>query len=66
MEEKATGALHRVPEAAKLWNVKASTVYRWVFDGRIKPVRIGTRAVRIPQSEIERIIFEGQRDRVTG
>jgi len=34
------------------------TVYAWLQEGRIKSVKIG-RLVRIPESEVERIIQEG-------
>ncbi|KGA95203.1 hypothetical protein LptCag_2637 [Leptospirillum ferriphilum] len=47
--------LFTVKEAAKLLTIKESTVYRWLFDRKIRPVRIGSRSVRIPESEILRI-----------
>ena len=34
------------------------TVYGWISEGRIKSVKIG-RLVRIPQSEVDRIVQEG-------
>lgn len=49
-------ALYTVREAAKLLTLKESTVYRWLFDKKIRPVRIGTRAIRIPQAEVDRIL----------
>ena len=34
------------------------TVYAWISEGRIKSVKIG-RLVRIPESEVDRIVQEG-------
>jgi len=51
--------LYRVEEAAKRLSIQTSTMRRWIFDRKIAVVRVGTRAVRIPDSEIERIISEG-------
>ncbi len=52
-----------VPEAARLLGVKERTVRRWVLLRRITYVKIGA-AVRIPESEIARIIEEGTRPRI--
>jgi excisionase family DNA binding protein len=52
--------LYTVREAAKFLTLKESTVYRWLFDKKIRPVRVGTRAVRIPKTEIDRVLSEGQ------
>ena len=49
-------ALYTVREAAKLLTLKESTIYRWIFDKKISPKKIGSRVVRIPQSEIDRIL----------
>ena len=54
-------ALFTVREAAKLLTLKESTVYRWIFDKKIRPVRVGSRAVRVPESEIMRIREGGKR-----
>jgi len=61
-EEINMEALFTVREAAKLLTLKESTVYRWIFDGKINPRRIGARAVRVPESEILRI-REGKGER---
>ena len=53
-------SLYTVREAAKLLTLKESTVYRWIFDKKIHPRKIGTRAVRIPQAEIDRILGTGE------
>ncbi|AFS52653.1 hypothetical protein BOX30_09245 [Leptospirillum ferriphilum] len=57
--ERNMEALFTVREAAKLLTLKESTVYRWILDKKIRPVRVGTRAVRIPEGEILRIREEG-------
>ena len=36
------------------------TVYAWISEGRIKSVKLG-RLVRIPESELDRIVQEGER-----
>lgn len=56
--------LYTVREAAKLLTLKESTLYRWLFDKKIRPVRVGTRAVRIPKTEIDRVLLEGQGEEV--
>lgn len=50
--------LYTVREAAKLLTLKESTLYRWILDKKIHPIRVGTRAVRIPRTEIQRILGE--------
>ena len=56
--------LYTVREAAKLLTLKESTLYRWLFYKKIRPVRVGTRAVRIPKTEIDRVLLEGQGEEV--
>ena len=51
--------LFRVPEAAGVLNIQPGTLRRWIFDGKISVVRVGTRAVRISSEEIARIVREG-------
>ena len=58
--------LYTVREAARLLTLKESTIYRWIFDRKIQPRKIGTRAVRIPQSEIERILNGEKIEKVAG
>lgn len=41
-------------------NIKPSTVRRWLLLRKVLAVKIG-RAVRIPQSEVDRIVTEGTR-----
>jgi excisionase family DNA binding protein len=50
--------LLKVPDAAELLALSQKTVWQWIGERRIGVVRLG-RAVRIPQSEIDRLINEG-------
>jgi len=51
--------LFRVEDAARKLSIKPGTLRRWIFDRKIQVVKIGTRAVRISDLEIERIIRDG-------
>ena len=53
--------LCRVDPTADMLGVKPKTLRNWMSLGRISFVRVGPRAVRIPLSEINRIITEGTR-----
>jgi excisionase family DNA binding protein len=50
--------LLKVPQAAEELSLSPKTVWQMVADRRLAVVRLG-RAVRIPTSEIERLIEEG-------
>jgi excisionase family DNA binding protein len=50
--------LLRVPEFAESLNVHVSTVRGWILKRRITTVRVG-RSVRVPASEVERMITAG-------
>jgi len=54
----ATPQLLRVDEAATILNVSSKTIRRLIARGDLRVVRIG-RLVRIPSSEIERLIAGG-------
>jgi len=58
MKLKIDGELLHIPEAARRLGLKPSTLRAWVLRGRIGCCRPGGRAVRIPASEIERVIAE--------
>jgi len=45
--------------AARALHLKPATIRAWVYQRKIASVRVGERAVRIPVSEIERIVTEG-------
>jgi excisionase family DNA binding protein len=60
METKVgAGRLLTVRRTAELLALKESTIRRWILFRRIAVVRVGTRAIRIPASEIERLIEAG-------
>jgi excisionase family DNA binding protein len=48
-----------VPEVAERLAIKESTVRAWLLRRRLEYVRVGKRSVRIPLSEVQRIIAEG-------
>lgn len=50
--------LLKVPEAAELLALSQKTVWQWIGERRIGVVRLG-RAVRIPITEIDRLLQEG-------
>ncbi len=50
--------LLKVPEAAAMLALSQKTVWQWIGERRIGVVRLG-RAVRVPLSEIERLMEEG-------
>jgi excisionase family DNA binding protein len=49
-----------VPEFATRLRVKCSTIRAWIRQGRVSVIHIG-RLVRLPASEVERIITAGTR-----
>ena len=44
-----------VRQAAAELQVQINTIYRWCTRGLLHPVRLGTRAVRLRRSDIERL-----------
>ena len=44
-----------VRQAAAELQVQINTIYRWCTRGLLRPVRLGTRAVRLRRSDIERL-----------
>lgn len=60
MGHRATGQqLLRISEAAEQLAVKESTIRAWLLARRISKVRVGRRAIRVPASEVERLISHG-------
>ena len=47
-----------VPEAADRLRLQPSTVRKWLFERRLAYVRVGRRAVRIREGDIEKLICE--------
>jgi len=50
--------LFTIDEAAQMWRLKPRTIRKWVFQRRVTYCRVGGR-VRIPESEIVRVVEEG-------
>jgi len=55
-----TERLLKAKEVAERLAISRSTVYTWFWEGKLKGVQIGGhgRTIRIPESEIERIMNE--------
>ncbi len=51
--------LLRVQEFAKRLEIKDSTARAWLLARRVAKVRVGRRSIRVPESEVARIIREG-------
>lgn len=60
MKPKAPERLLRVSESAAELAVKESTIRAWILSRRIGVVRVGRRAIRIPASEIAKLIEAGR------
>ena len=58
-----TYQLQTIDEAAERLRLKPRTVRRWIFLRKVDYVKVGA-SVRIPESEIERIIQEGTVSRI--
>ena len=54
----AAAKLLKVPEAASMLSLSQKTVWQWIGERRIGVVRLG-RAVRVPITEIDRLMEEG-------
>lgn len=52
MKEKLLNA----EEAAERLGIKLSTVRRWILIRKIGTVRVGDRAIRIPESALEKLL----------
>ncbi len=55
-EKLLTGA-----QVAEMLGLKPVTIRQWIAKGKIGSVKIGDRAVRIPVSEIQKLIERGYR-----
>jgi len=49
-----------VKQAAEQWNVSEKTVRDWIYLRKIEFIRVGGRAIRISQSEIDRVLDRGR------
>jgi excisionase family DNA binding protein len=61
MNKKVRGRLLNVREFAASFGCTVSCARRWISERRIVSVKVGRRLVRIPETEIERLIGEGLR-----
>lgn len=57
--------LLRIPEAAAELSIGRSRLYELLQAGEIKTVKIGTRGVRVPSSEIDRFVAERMAETTT-
>jgi excisionase family DNA binding protein len=55
-----TSRLLSVPEFASALGVTVACIRRWVLERRLASVRVG-RLVRLPESELQRIVRDGFR-----
>ncbi len=51
--------LYRVSEAAQITSHKESTWRKWILLRKVRVTKIGA-SVRIPESELSRLILQGQ------
>ena len=54
--------VYTIQEVAKLLQFSDQTIREWVRSGRIKAVRPGIRAYRIPVAEVERLLAQFEID----
>jgi excisionase family DNA binding protein len=59
-KERMNGKLLNIDAAAEALSIKRSTLRAWVSRSKIGSIRVG-RAVRVPESEIQRVLREGTR-----
>jgi excisionase family DNA binding protein len=57
--EKLEKGMLRVAEAAQVLGLRPSTIRAWLLRRQIGCVRLSARCVRIPRSEVDRIISDG-------
>jgi excisionase family DNA binding protein len=48
-----------VPEVAEQLAVKPCTIRKWINQRRLAVVRVGQRAIRVQQKDVDQIIREG-------
>ena len=61
MNTKVRGRLLNVREFAELFGCTVSCARRWISERRVASIKVGRRLVRIPETEVERLIGEGPR-----
>jgi excisionase family DNA binding protein len=61
MTKKGRGRLLNVREFAESCGCTVSCARRWISERRIISIKVGRRLVRIPETEVERLLGEGLR-----
>jgi excisionase family DNA binding protein len=56
---RAEPQLVSVNQAAEMLNLRPGTIRSWYRAGKLSRIRIGKKAIRIPASEVRRIISDG-------
>jgi excisionase family DNA binding protein len=59
--KKVREELLTLKEFAEVFDCTVSCARRWIRQGRVASLKIGPRLVRIPGSEVERLLMEGLR-----
>lgn len=54
------GVLWSPEQTAKYLGLSRITIYKWIKNGKIQAHKLGGKTVRIPRSEIEKIVNEKQ------
>lgn len=52
--------LYTPQKTADILGVTRKTIYNWINEGKIQAIQLPGRGIRIPQSEIDRILKESQ------
>jgi excisionase family DNA binding protein len=61
IDSSPDGELLRVSTFCDALGIKESTGRKWLLQKRIASVKLGSRLIRIPKSELQRIVDEGFR-----
>lgn len=48
--------LFRPDEVAKCLSISRATVYRWIYEGKLKSIKVGNRLIRIPRYAILKVL----------
>ena len=59
--KKVREELLTLKEFAEVFDCTVSCARRWIREGRVASVKVGRRLVRIPGSEVERLLMDGLR-----
>ncbi len=58
-QDRPSKLLVTITEGCDSLGVKRTTMYEFIRAGRIRTVKVGSRGIRIPVSELERFVAEG-------